>query len=266
MDRKIDISRLMEGKLPKPPYKLPLPPMPPPQHIPTHGIVKKKPIIINLTPRIPPIPTPVNGTSSNGTSSNEPVKIVLSPKQSIPLPKIEKKADPLLNMTIFFKSDSRSVIDGKNGKEFSENIKSFQSTDTTCDIKEIDFSLQGHVSEEKFNEAFNIYENNQGIYSSQLDDNCNTDNILLNKEIVNKLNILERWFSMIIEPSPPEGSEEEDYDEWYNREIDKINKGVTEYCSEELLDLITPSFDEEAVKVRKRNLSIVQGIINESYK
>lgn len=77
------------------------------------------------------------------------------------------------------------------------------------------------LSYDEFQDCLDIYENNQIYYK---------DNIV-------ELKKLESWFSSIREPYP-EGADEKILEEWRIREKNRISKGISDYCSDEVRHIL----------------------------
>lgn len=79
--------------------------------------------------------------------------------------------------------------------------------------------MYGKVSDQAFEEALSVYENNQVFYQDTIDDKS-----LDIPTIKQRLTELEHWFMCIIEPF--HGGDTEEKEAWQQRERFKIIKGI----------------------------------------
>lgn len=144
----------------------------------------------------------------------------------------EQEQEPMLNATIYLdlSKDNKPDISDKM-RSLNENTLLFQRQFKNK-LKPLP-NLIGCVSSAKFEEALEIYENNQVYYQDRIDDHQMDINT-----IKRNLTELEYWFIKIIEPRP---SDKNDIEEWKNREQTKLDTGRSSYCDPELYPYITPA-------------------------
>lgn len=153
--------------------------------------------------------------------------------------------DPLLSATIYLdfsgpeKRGYKYVTE--HMKQLSTNISEVQNN-MTNEYRELK-QFNGLVNQCEFDEALEIYENNQAYYTEMM-----IKRLMPISEIYQKLNELEKWFILIIEPKP-KGKEE--YEEWRNREKSKIKNGYSAYCDYDVSSILEkPSND--LIKIIKK--------------
>jgi hypothetical protein len=109
-------------------------------------------------------------------------------------------------------------------------------------------TVSGYVSIDTFNNALEIYENNQCYYQY-----CNNNNIYNEHNISIYLSTLEWWFLLIIEHSPLDHN---DNDEWKDRECFKISNGHSYYCDSDLYKFIKPPSEDILVYIKNIHTKI----------
>lgn len=114
---------------------------------------------------------------------------------------------------------------GKKGKEIAVIISALNSNIITDDYE---IELIPLVDVNHFNEAVEIYENNQQYWLKHLK---------TNKKSINELNKLEEWFILILEPMP-ETDNEEEIEYWKEKELHKTKYWQSIYCLEELKNIV----------------------------
>jgi len=174
--------------------------------------------------------TPIGELKKVPTSSIVPMRT----PRTIPQPKVEsKEQDPILGAQIFLDLTSKEVRPydyvSKHMKAISETTLNLRKNYRN-ELKPLP-KVSGLVSTTVFENALDIYENNQVFYQDQID-----DGIIEREAIARDLTALEHWFMQIIEPKP-RGSELESRNA---REQLKLTKGVSGYCDPELYEYIGP--------------------------
>lgn len=137
------------------------------------------------------------------------------------------KIDPLLTASVYFDSSDQDNKDVANKmRSIANNTLSLQKQYYN-ELKPIP-NITGKVSRKLFDEALQIYENNQVYYQDRIDEDD------MDKPTISKyLTELEHWFMCIIEPRVPD-----DVEGWKQREKSKLTKGVSAYCDPEVYPYI----------------------------
>jgi hypothetical protein len=99
--------------------------------------------------------------------------------------------------------------------------------------------VEGWVKPDVFEQALNIYENNQMYYQKLL---MIEEDIGIIKDLLK----LEYWFMCIIEPEA-----KDELKDWRDREIFKLLKGKSVYCDQSLYKYFGNLPDEYKQKIRK---------------
>ena len=142
----------------------------------------------------------------------------------------KEEFNPILTATIYLNLDKEKEYSFVSDKMRSINatVSSIHSEFKTRDELPL-LLMTGKVPREAFEEALEIYENNQVFYQIEIEKG---------NSVSEKLTELENWFCMIIEP--PESDEAEDKESCEERELFKIEKGYSAYCDPELYKFIKP--------------------------
>ncbi|CAH6421725.1 Hypothetical protein HVR_LOCUS1365 [uncultured virus] len=193
-----------------------------------------------LTPRNQPL-TPRNQPLTPGNQPLTPGNQPLTPGKYLTLKMVNEQGttpitiqtDPILTATIYL--DFTKPRDQDYGyvankmKAIRENTLTLQQQYKN-DLKPL-INASGRVSVKIFEEALQIYENNQVYYQDRIDDRD-----LDLPTVRARLTELEQWFLCIIEPKPID-----DIPSWIDRERNKLIKGISSYCDPELYPYIVPA-------------------------
>ena len=138
--------------------------------------------------------------------------------------------DPIKDITVYFDRGSHSSNITEKVKEVNEHISNIRSVKNDANRLRPLTSASGKVTRNKFEDALEVYENNQATYLDMLERGWSK------KEISSELTNLESWFICIIEPKPKSKA---DIHDWENREKKKLS-GKSAYCDPDCEELITP--------------------------
>ena len=162
---------------------------------------------------------------------------VISSDTSLPMPEI----DPLLETAIYLdisKDDGYHTV-ANHMAGLSRSIN--EATRARPVWQSIPTHISGGVSQEIFDRALDLYENNQNILQEGLKKydtaTSTTVRIILPEEtrLRKELRLLEHWFVNIAEPMPTDKSE---YQDWLVRERGKQTKGHSAYCDPDLIQFL----------------------------
>ena len=113
-----------------------------------------------------------------------------------------------------------------HGEMISNEIKLIQCGET--ELLPIPYHYKGVVNMDQFEDALDVYENNQCYYLEHIE----------NKPVlINDLLALEKWFVLIVEPEPIDADYEDMVDR-YEREYNKLVNQRSGFCDPDLEDHI----------------------------
>lgn len=119
-------------------------------------------------------------------------------------------------------------------------------------FRDYDLNWKGRVNKKIFDEALEIYENNQVYFQD-----CIEESTVEYEELCEQLTKMEYWFIAIIEPYSYDEDDEVEYEDWKCREKSKLTEGHSKYLDPELYDYISnplPSFLVKEIKKYHRGL------------
>lgn len=156
------------------------------------------------------------------------------PTTVIPEPEVD---DPMLSTSIFLdvdKTDRDYTFVKERMRSITETIASSRSS-YEYKIRPL-IRCRGRVALKRFNEALEIYENNQICLQAALDAGTMSMDV-----VRTELTKLEAWFICIIEPA---STDADDVGGNIQREHHKLTSGFSHYCEEAVYDLIQPMNDD----------------------
>jgi len=174
------------------------------------------------------------GLTPIGTIQRVPTGVHRNTPPVVFLPTYQRKTDEDTSIAQYIETLPH-FDDTREAKSASAGMRSIKDFHATQRNKFIECpKLTGLVSQEKWEEVLQIYENNQVYYQE-----CFQQREMKREQANQKFTLLEQWFMLIIEPLPSTGSKE-DYEAWKNRELNKLKTGHSEYCDSEIYPFLGP--------------------------
>lgn len=174
--------------------------------------------------------TPLGGLKKLPTSDIRPIRTPRRMPRPEDVP--DNTPDPIISIPIYLDltptSDQAYNHVAEHMRSIAETTKQLRG-DIKTELKPV-LAVKGRVSAKVFDQALEIYENNQLYYQDRIEAGD-----LDPTEIGRGLTELEFWFVQIIEPKP-----RGDVEAWKIRERNKVKLGISGYCDEELAKYIQP--------------------------